>query len=312
MNRNFKKVMALVLAVLTLASCFSTVSFAATSYPGHENHLIQVVPAVAATTCTDGSTEGVKCIACEGPQLKVVWIIEPQVVKAAHVPGEWEYLDGKVPTNCTDGYVMVKKCKSCGVEVADRKTIVEHNYKTDKTDQPYCDVVGTVYKTCSVCGDKVTQPAEVREHVWKNWETQVVGTCTLDGVETRRCSNCLRTEEKVNKAPGHNYVIVDAGKTPTCKEEGSTAKKACNNCGDVIPGSTLSKKKHVDSDNDNYCDSCDLYITEEMPEGCDCPCHQKSGIRKVLFDIAIFFLSLFKIGATCGCGAVHYEARDLF
>ena len=303
MNRNFKKVMALVLAVLTLASCFSTISFAANSYAGHENHLITEFAAVAANGCNDGKKASVYCNACGK------WIIEEKVDPAPHYPGEWA-VKGTV-TDCTLGYQMEKKCTKCQL-VLETKTIAEHSYATDKTDQPYCDVVGTVYKTCSVCGDKVTQPAEVREHVWKNWETQVVGTCTLDGVETRRCSNCLRTEEKVNKAPGHNYVIVDAGKTPTCKEEGSTAKKACNNCGDVIPGSTLSKKKHVDSDNDNYCDSCDLYITEEMPEGCDCPCHQKSGIRKVLFDIAIFFLSLFKIGATCGCGAVHYEARDLF
>lgn len=310
MNRNFKKVMALVLAVLTLASCFSTVSFAATNYPGHENHLTIVVPAVAATTCKDGSTEGVKCLACEDTYKRVVWIVEPQVLKAPHAPSDWA-VKGTV-TDCTLGYQMEKKCTKCQL-VLETKTIVEHSYANDRTDQPYCDVVGTVYKTCSVCGDKVTQPAEVREHVWKNWETQVVGTCTLDGVETRRCSNCFRVEEKVNKAPGHKYTIIDgSSKVPTCKEEGSTAKKVCNNCGDVIPGTTLAKKSHVDSDKDNYCDMCELYITDDMPEGCDCPCHEKSGIRKVLFDIAIFFLSLFKIGATCGCGAVHYEARDLF
>ena len=300
MNRNFRKVMALILAVLTLASCFSVMSFA-TNYPGHEMHVTEVVKGKAATTCEDGLTDGVKCKACGG-----IMIVPQEVIKAKHVPGK-PAIKGTV-TDCTTGYYIETKCTKCPV-VLESKWVNEHDYQTELVEQPYCDVEGTAYKKCSVCGDEVTQPAEVREHIWGNWRTDVVGTCTLDGYEVRKCTQCLRTEEKVNKAPGHNYVIVDAGKTPSCKEEGFTAKKACSNCGDVIAGTSLGKKKHVDSDKDNYCDTCDRYITDELPEGCDCPCHEKSGIRKLLFQIAIFFLSIFKVGATCGCGAVHYEVR---
>lgn len=305
MNRNFRKVMALILAVLTLASCFSTMSFAEVD---HDNHNSEIVVGKPATTCEDGITDGVKCLACAGNP----WIVEPQVIKATHVAGT-PAIKGTV-TNCTAGYYIETKCTKCPV-VLESKWVNEHDYKTVRVEQPYCDVEGTAYKKCSVCGDEVTQPVETRLHSWgtdanSGWITKVVGTCTIDGVDTRKCAQCLRVEERINKAPGHNYVIIEGSdKVPTCTEEGMSVKKACSNCGDVIPGTPINKRSHIDADNDTYCDMCERYITDELPEGCDCPCHHKSGIRKLLFQIAIFFLSIFKVGATCGCGAVHYEIR---
>ena len=308
MKRNFRKVLALVLAVLTLASCFSTMSFAV-EYPGHEKHNTKIVKGYAATTCTDGLTDGVQCLACAGQPM----IVAQEVIPAAHVVGGWT-IEGGTVANCTTGYNMIKKCTKAGCgKILERKTINEHTYVTVSVNQPYCDVEGSIIKKCNVCGDQITQPAEVKAHVWGAWETKVIGSCTIDGYETRKCTQCLRVEEKKNAAPGHDYQIVEgSSKLPTCKEEGSEASWSCSACGDLKPGKKISKKKHVDSNNDNYCDNCETYYTADLPDGCDCPCHEKSGIRKVFFQIAIFFLSLFSVNATCGCGAVHYEVRKLF
>lgn len=305
MKRNLRKVLALVLAVLTVASCFSVMSFAVT-YEGHEYHVVTEYPEVPAVGCKPGKSASVYCNACGK------WIIEEEELPAPHYPGEWA-IKGTV-TDCTLGYQMEKKCTKCPV-VLETKTINEHNFKTISVDQPYCDVEGTAKKKCEVCSIEVTQPVETRLHSWgtdanAGWITKVVGTCTIDGVDTRKCAQCLRVEERINKAPGHNYVIIEGSdKAPTCTEEGMSVKKACSNCGDVIPGTPINKRSHIDADNDTYCDMCERYITDELPEGCDCPCHHKSGILKLLFQIAIFFLSIFKVGATCGCGAVHYEVR---
>lgn len=301
MNKNFKKTLSVILAVLMAASCFSVVSFAATTYPGHEGHHIIINDAVEAKGCNDGKTSSVYCAACK------VWLVMSEPTAAPHNPGEWE-LETAV-TNCTNGYNKIKKCKDCSVIVAVER-VTEHDYQTDKIDQPYCDEVGTAYKTCSVCGDKVTQPVEVKLHSWgedaeKGWETKILGNCTLDGVQVRECDNCLRVEERPIKATGHKYEVVDAGKEPSCTVEGSTAKKACANCGDVIPGKTIKAKGHKDADGDNRCDVCETYFTEQLPEGCNCPCHS-TGVLKVLYEIVIFILSLFKVGANCACGAVHY------
>lgn len=304
MNKNFKKTLSVILAVLMAVSCFSVVGFAADAYPGHEGHVIITVPAVAATTCTDGKTEEVYC---NSHDAKVV-LKASTVIPATHKPGEFEIV-GTVE-DCANGYTVEKKCLLCKAVLA-TDVIKEHDFKTDKIEQPYCDEPGTAYKTCKVCKKEVTQPVEAKLHSWgndaeKGWKVQIANTCTLDGVETRECENCLEYEERVIKAPGHNYKIVDAGSAPTCTKEGSTARKACENCGDVIDGSTIRAKGHVDADKDNRCEVCDTYFTELMPEGCNCPCHS-SGIVKVLYEIVIFILSLFKVGANCACGAVHYE-----
>lgn len=304
MNKNFKKTLSVILAVLMAVSCFSVVSFAATTYPGHEDHVIRTEKGKAATTCEDGLTDEVYC-ASHGDE-KVV-LVPATVIPAEHKPGEYTIV-GKVD-DCTKGYTMEKRCQLCKV-VLDVKEVKEHDYQTDKIDQPYCDEVGTAYKTCSVCGDKVTQPVEVKLHSWgedaeKGWETKILGNCTLDGVQVRECDNCLRVEERPIKATGHKYEVVDAGKEPSCTVEGSTAKKACANCGDVIPGKTIKAKGHKDADGDNRCDVCETYFTEQLPEGCNCPCHS-TGVLKVLYEIVIFILSLFKVGANCACGAVHY------
>ena len=106
MNRNFRKVMALILAVLTLASCFSVMSFA-TNYPGHEMHVTEVVKGKAATTCEDGLTDGVKCNACGG-----IMIVPQEVIKAkGHPSGEWVY--DKRPTYKSTG-IKHRVCSICG------------------------------------------------------------------------------------------------------------------------------------------------------------------------------------------------------
>lgn len=305
MKRNFRKVLALVLAVLTLASCFSTMSFAAT-YAGHPNHLITEYAAVAPNGCKDGKKFSVYCNACKK------WIIPEEIDPAPHYPSDW-IVEGTVD-DCTTGYNMIKKCTKAGCgKILERKTINEHKFKTVSINQPYCDAEGVIKKKCEVCPIEVTQTAEVKAHVWGPWETRTLVSCTIDGYETRKCTQCLRVEEKKNVAPGHDYQIVEgSSKLPTCKEEGSEASWACTVCGDLDAGKKIAKKKHTDSDKDNYCDRCDTYFTAELPDGCTCPCHERSGIRKFFFQVAIFFLSIFGVNATCGCGAVHYEVRKLF
>ena len=278
-------------------------SFAAT-YAGHTLHLITEYTAEKANGCNDGKTAGVYCDACDE------WIVPREVEKAPHYPSDW-IVEGTV-TDCTKGYNSYKKCTKCGV-VVEKKTINEHKFKTVSVNQPYCDTEGVIKKECEVCPIEVTQTAEVKAHVWGPWETKTLVSCTIDGYETRKCTQCLRVEEKKNVAPGHDYQIVEgSSKLPTCKEEGSEASWACTVCGDLDAGKKIAKKKHIDSNKDNYCDRCDTYFTAELPDGCTCPCHEKSGIRKFFFQVSIFFLSLFGVNATCGCGLAHYEVRKLF
>lgn len=68
-------------------------------------------------------------------------------------------------------------------------------------------------------------------HVWGEW-VETAPTCTDDGVKTRACSACPKTEtEVVAAATGHAYeeTIVPA----TCDAAG-TSTKVCATCGDTV------------------------------------------------------------------------------
>lgn len=308
MKKNFKKSLSVLLAVLMAVSCFSVAGFAAeTTYPGHENHLLRIEPAVTAQGCTDGKTEAVYCDACPNkPLLKA-----STVVKAPHNLGDWEIPAGV--TDCEKGYTVTKTCKDCKV-IIETQVVNTHEWVLkDKETAKYCTETSYENKECKICKMQVREPIEGGLHSWGNdaeaaWVTVEKATCTLDGKQIRDCDNCIFVDERVISAAGHKYEIADAGKEPTCEKEGSTVRWACKNCGDVIPGDTLGKLGHSDTDGDSYCDNCDTYIAENG-EVCNCPCHLKSGLLRILYRIVLFFLQLFNVGQKCVCGADHYAAR---
>lgn len=300
MKRNLKKSLALLLAVIMSVSCFSICGFAAVN--DHAQCWKTTYAAQDAVGCKDGKTEGLYCNACG------VWIVESKTVPAPHNPGEWVYSDTE---DCTKG-TRTKTCKTCGVPVK-TENVTAHDYETTKKEQTYCDVEGVESKACKNCKKTTTETIPTKLHSWGEnaelgWEVKIPASCGDDGAETRSCANCQRVEERVIKSSGHKSVIVDAGKAPTCEKEGSTRKVICQTCKVVLEESqTLSKLKHKDVDKDSYCDNCEGYIGENG-DVCTCPCHLKSGILKVLYEIVIFFMQLFKTGQTCACGAAHYDA----
>lgn len=303
MNKQLKKTLSLILAVIMTVMSLSSVSFAAdsTAADEHAEHVTTEYVEIPAEQCKDGYTAGVYCNTCK------VWISGHELMPAPHVPsGKW-VLPAAIE-DCEKSYIRIQFCDVCNVEVYS-ETITAHGFEITGTDKPYCDVAGTQYMKCKVCKKEVSQPLEAKEHSWGEWSIISTATCTLDGKQTRSCANCIAVDEVVITALNHNYVIVDAGSLPTCTKEGSTARKACSNCGDVIPGQTLSYAGHKDADGDSYCDVCDKYFTADVPEGCDCPCHLKSGFLKVLYDIIMFFLQLFNTSQTCVCGAAHYTVE---
>lgn len=185
-----------------------------------------------------------------------------------------------------------------------------HSFDESKTqvNKPYCDQAGTKSQYCTKCKTTITTNLPAGEHSWGEWEITKAATCNFAGEKVRECTVCPETEKETIPATDHNYIVTDIGTLPSCDEEGRTAKKECEYCGDVKSGSAkpISKTGHVDADKDSYCDSCDGYISE-AGEICSCPCHAKEGIMKTLYKIVIFLLQLFKIGDKCGCGATHYE-----
>lgn len=311
MKKNFKKSLSLILAVLMAVSCFSVVGFAAdaaiditTSHSG-ANHKWRVEDNVDASGCTDGKIGAIYCTSCNNVLIKsAITVSAPHNLEGV----DWS-INGTV-TNCEAGYTRTKTCKDCK-NVVVTETYNLHTWKVTGTDKAAkCTDISYENKECTVCKKTVKEPLEPGKHSWGDdaeagWVVSEKATCTLDGTRKRECSKCIEVETEVIKATGHKYKVVDAGREPSCEQEGSTAKRACIYCNDTIEGISLGKLSHKDEDGDGYCDNCEGY---QAADGsiCECPCHQKSGILSKLYKIVLFIFRLFKIGQKCGCGADHY------
>lgn len=302
MKKNFKRTLSVILAVIMTVMTLSTAMFAFAADCAHVN--FQWYDEVAAEGCKDGYTRGKYCFDCQK------YVEGHVLMPAPHSPsGVWVFGEVK---DCDDGYERTQVCTACG-ETAVKETVTKHDLETISVDQQYCDQVGKIQKKCKVCSEEITEDAPATLHSWgedadAEWTVIKEVTCTLDGLQRRSCKNCLKVEEKVVPATGHDYVKVNSGRKPTCTTEGSTAELSCLNCGDLIKGESLSAPGHRDNDGDNYCDTCDTYFTADMPDGCYCLCHQKEGFMAVLWDILVFIFRLVGIQDTCACGLVHYEA----
>ena len=106
-----------------------------------------------------------------------------------------------------------------------------------------CEMNGTKSRKCKVCTYK-TAPIEDADtpalgHKYTNYVSDGNVTCTVDGTQTAYCDNgCGMPNTIIEEAVGHEG-IVNAGKEPTCTEDGFTEGKTCAKCGEIIVGQEL-------------------------------------------------------------------------
>ena len=273
MKKNFKKSLSVFLAVLMAVSCFSVVGFAAeVDYGAHNDHKDKVVvlEAVAATECTDGKTEGLKCTQCN------VVIKEQAVIPAPHNFGEWTVAK---TDNCENGYKKTRTCKNADCKKTEEETINKHSWGDDTEigwswvgEPANCTNSGNQTRKCSVCNIEKTRTVEALGHKWEKKKDGNRPSCKQEGAVSK-------------------YVCGRCGEVDPDRD-----------------GTTFDKLPHEDADGDGYCDNgCGGYISYDG-EICTCPCHQKTGVLNTIFKIVLFFMRLFKIGQKCGCGADHYPA----
>ncbi len=306
MNKQLKKVLSMALVVIMLVASVSS-AFAATTYPGHEGHKIIEIEAQPALGCVDGYTAGEFCDNCK------VYVSGHEVITANHSPsGKW-VTDPAVITDCTKGYDKYQKCDKAGCnEKLYLETISRHDLILDSSEKQFCHEEGKLeVKKCKVCNQTFTGASVAEKHSWgddpdKGWIIEKDSSCEIAGSKYRECTICKYKETAAIEAPGHQW-ITKGGKLPTCVEKGYTSSKVCAKCSYEDPNSNLeisARGYHVDTNEDNRCEDCNMYFTEKAPLGCTCPCHSE-GIMNILFKIVIFILQIFGVGEDCACGARH-------
>ena len=146
-----------------------------------------------------------------------------------------EFTVDKAATCTTEGEKSIH-CTTCST----RKEItvipkLEHKYGDWKVTEATCTEAGSRTKTCSVCGDVVTEAIPALGHDWeKEFTVDKAASCTEKGEKSIHCTRC-DVRDQVTEIPAleHKYGDWKVKTEATCTEAGSRTK-TCSVCGDVV------------------------------------------------------------------------------
>ena len=98
-----------------------------------------------------------------------------------------------------------------------------------------CTEGGSKQKTCTVCGETVTEDIAALGHDFSTeWTIDSPVRCTSNGSKSHHCTRCdAKTDETSLAMTGHAYGEFEVTKEPTCTAQG-TKTKTCANCKETI------------------------------------------------------------------------------
>ena len=236
---------------------------------GHNFQIVETKPA----GCT---TYGYSRYECQNENCTVWHIIYDYSVK----PTGHKFVETIVEPTCAQGYTY-SYCESCDY-VSERydftPAVTEHNYVECNRQESTCVDYGYIDYECTVCGDHYSEDlSEFAPHTDTDSDC-ICDYCNAD-VHTHSSScTCIVTDptfcneyqtithicDVCGEYVEYNYDIV--GETHTGEEhytnnwEDGTHSLCCSGCDEVF-----STEDHCDNDFDQYCDVCNLYISDECP-----------------------------------------------
>ena len=101
-------------------------------------------------------------------------------------------------------------------------------------------------------------------HVFGDWKTVSLPTCTEDGSATRACAVCGKTENGVYKAKGHTEEAIPTVPA-TCFLGGSEGGTRCATCREILTPPTVSVPAGHPSYTNGLCTACGT--PKDSPEG---------------------------------------------
>jgi len=201
---------------------YGTVSGNDISVPSHDFKTYVSLPATCMNmgTC---STICTKCGECDNNASS----------KISMTDHTWGTIPAHAANCYEDGYDSYEGCVICGVRKDKETPIVQHSkvnhlyvWEDSCNNESGCKDIKAKKGVCQLCGD-VEYDYEVspvsKSHAFGEWTYD-----PQSGKETRKCSTCLRTDERNHLE--HNF---DAGcKSPTCTEAGRAECLTCYACKD--------------------------------------------------------------------------------
>lgn len=128
------------------------------------------------------------------------------------------------------GHTAYTYCNDCKTVVSGRELLpLAPCSWTDWTvTEPSCTVDGVMTRKCTVCGKTESETIPAEGHEWGDWTVVKEATCDAAGRSQRICPICKTTEVEIVNALSHNYI--ETVVPPTCTERGYTIH-ACDRKG---------------------------------------------------------------------------------
>ncbi len=233
MKTSFKRLLSLVLVVLTLVGCAAPVLAAESVSCAHDNESKQTLHNTVKATCENPGYEMWYCDDCNEYYVKKGTLVEA---------GGHNYVETITKgATCKEEGSKCKQCSECGTVLAGSvATIEKTNHKPTDIVYPegYSCATGTNSASCKECGAKdIVIPAGT--HQWDKDELEP--TCTE--ADERKCVVCDVTETL--PAVGHDFAVKSTTAPVNCGNGSMTF--ACKNCDEeytvVIKG-----REHTEAD----------------------------------------------------------------
>lgn len=269
-------------------------------------------------TCNKSGVRYRFCLICNGNR-------EETPYNLSHTPA-LKYAEG---SSCATGGTIIRYCTVCNqtlgtitttAKPGTHPTAVEKevkacasvynatNLKTEDLEKGKEIVIypGHCYgkiNVCADCGEPVKKSGNYE--YWVSPGEDELVECKI--CNTKYCKGELST---------HDNAVIEKGKSQTCTEDGLTDSTYCMMCGVKSDHAVMPATGHNFQFNENgnkVCTRCGVYkVNVIKPDGtqatsCDCFCHDKGTIAKVLFKFCNFFWKLLGVNQSCDCGTVHWE-----
>ncbi len=228
-----------------------------------------------------------------------------------------------IPATCSVQAMYSKLCKHCGAPAVEG--LWDSGF--DPNNKEYHITVDVVEDGVVVSVGNAFYYGEPLNHgklkVTKEAKAQ---TCTTDGnTEELSCDYCGTIMDPSEKLPklGHKLdsKLIQEYKAPTCVQNGQLGKVKCvrEGCGVILEvngkGETetkeniktfdMTKRGHLDENNDLICDREDCLSTLDPSDVCTCICHG-TGFMYFIGWILKWIWSLMGTNPYCKCGEAHY------
>ena len=255
-----KKILSVLLAVMLIATCFTTVAFAASDVTIFGSKTAMAGQTVDVTVTISGDHAGYGMYITASDPLTItnisgteIYVKDTGFIADAtkdNVSSRTFTVTVKVAENAAAGNhsidVDVDEIYNAAIEDLDPSIDVyvkveapecDHDYVGKVTTEPGCETEGVKTFTCSKCGDSYTESIPAKGHDYKSVVTKP--GCETEGYTTYTCANCgdSYTADKT-AALGHDWDNGTVTKEPTKDTEGEMTY-TCKRCGetktDVIP-----------------------------------------------------------------------------